>query len=88
MERCHRTIRRKIQYDLVQKEMKASIGLSRSLASPHIVLVLLATTFALVPRFHPQLVASGLCLLATELLAIGVRQVGLCQIERRYQRHH
>ena len=30
-----------------------------------------------------HLVASGLCLLATELLAIGVQQVGLCQIEHR-----
>ena len=33
----------------------------------------------------PQLVVSGLCLLATELLAIGVRQVGLCQIRNQWR---
>ena len=36
----------------------------------------------------PDLVASGLCLLTTELLAIGVQQVGLCQIEHRVKWHH
>ena len=57
--------------------------------SPHIVLVLLGgNDICSHSSFSPQLVASGLCLLATELLANEVKQVGLCQIERRYQWHH
>ena len=44
--------------------------------SPHIVLVLLGgNDICSRSSFSPQLVGSGLCLLATELLAIGVRQV-------------
>ena len=39
-------------------------------------------------RCSPHLVASGLCLLATELLAIGVQQVGVCQIEHRGKWRH
>ena len=49
--------------------------------SPHIVLVMLGGND--IGSRSPHLVASGLCLLATELLAIGVQQVGLCQIEHR-----
>ena len=52
--------------------------------TPHIVFVLLGGN-AICSRssFSPQLVASGLSLLATELLAIGVKKVGLCPIENR-----
>ena len=49
--------------------------------SPHIVLVMLGGND--IGSRSPHLVASGLCLLASELLAIGVQQVGLCQIEHR-----
>ena len=52
--------------------------------SPHIVLVLLGgNDIHSRSSLSPQLVGTGWCLLATELLAIGVRQVGICQIERR-----
>ena len=52
--------------------------------SPHIVLVLLGgNDICSRSSCSPQLVASGLCLLATELLAIRVKQVGLCQFEHR-----
>ena len=53
--------------------------------SPHIVLVMLGGND--IGSRSPHLVASGLCLLATELLAIGVQQVGLCQIEHRGKWH-
>ena len=52
--------------------------------SPQIVLVMLGgNDICSRSSCSPHLVASGLCLLATELLAIGVQQVGICQIEHR-----
>ena len=49
---------------------------------PHIVLVLLGgNDICSGSSCSQHLVVSGLCLLATEVLAIGVKKVGLCQIE-------
>ena len=54
--------------------------------SPQIVLTMLGGNDLC--SLSPHVVASGLCLLATELLAIGVKQVGLCQIEHRGRWRH
>ena len=57
--------------------------------SPHIVLVMLGGNYICSrSSCSPHLVASGLCLLATELLAIGVQQAGVCQIEHRGKWRH
>ena len=54
--------------------------------SPQIVLAMLGGND--ICSRSPHLVASGLCLLATELLAIGGQQVALCQIEHQGKWRH